>query len=283
MATSITSIHPPLGDAVDAALERLHAHQVDMTRLFSVGVDILNASRALDSMAFELQLLAQNGVVQAAQMNHANGARRSGEGQSLLALAEILAGCPREIGPSLRELSERCQAIATHTAHCMGLARRYAQHLKALLVVLSREVGEAHGEELRRELATTPLRSQAAPRRLLRMADRCELSPALRANLALIAERCTAALQGLARHLVDTAACLRATDTVLHAISRVGGTVNYLGVNVAIEAAHCAERGANFRQLAQDIDHTVESLTHKLTAIRESAERGRSLIKVLGA
>lgn len=283
MESSVTAVWDGLEHAVEQALAGLRGHQIDMTRLFSVGVDILNASRALDTMAFELQLLAQNGVVQAAQMNHADGGQGRGEGKSLLALAEILADCPREIGPSLAELGEHCQEIATHTAHCMGLARQHVQHLKALLAVLSREAIAGGDAELVQALAATPLRSPAAPSKLARVCERWALAPELGANVGLIAERCTAALEGLTRHLADTAACLRATDSVLHAISRVGGTVNYLGINVAIEAAHCDARGSNFRQLAQDIDKTVASLQQKLAAIRDSAERGRILIKALGA
>lgn len=278
----MTAVSGELERAVDAALAGLRAHQLDMTRLFSVGVDILNASRALDTMAFELQLLAQNGVVQAAQMNHEAGPQSRGEGKSLLALAEILADCPREIGPSLSDLGARCQSIATHTAHGMGLARQHVQHLKALLAVLSREAVAGGDTELVHELAVTPLRSPTAPTKLVRVCERWALAPELRANVGLIAERCAAALKGLMRHLSDTAACLRATDAVLHAITRIGGTVNYLGINVAIEAAHCDARGSNFRQLAQDIEKTVDSLKQKLAAIRDSAERGRVLIKALG-
>ncbi|MGE3772773.1 MAG: hypothetical protein AB7I32_07585 [Gammaproteobacteria bacterium] len=283
MDPPITAVCGGLERAVEEALAGLQGHQTAMTRLFSVGVDILNASRALDTMAFDLQLLAQNGVVQAAQMNHAAGGQKRGEGKSLLALAEILADCPREIGPSLAELGGRCQAIATHTAHCMGLARQHVQHLKALLAVLSREAVAGGDVELVRELAATPLRSPAVPPKLARVCDRWALAPELRANVGLIAERCTATLKELTGHLAATAACLRATDVVLHAIGRVGGTVNYLGINVAIEAAHCDARGSNFRQLAQDIEKTVASLQQKLAAIRDSADRGRVLVKVLGA
>lgn len=282
MNVAVASVSGEVDGAIDAALDGLRAHQADMTRLFSVGIDILNASRALDTMAFDLRLLAQNGVVQAAQMNRAASGLGRGDGKSLLALAEILADCPREIGPSLTELGTHCQSIATHTAHCMGLARRHVQHLKGLLAVLAREAGKAHDVALVEALGTTPLRCPAAPPRLLRVTEDWTLAPELRQNLSVIAERCTAALVDLARHLVDTMACLRETDAVLHTIARVGATVSYLGINVAIEAAHCDLRGVNFRQLAQDIDKTVDSLRQKLAAIRDSAERGRVLIEALG-
>lgn len=283
MDPSATAVSDELECAVEAALAGLCVHQRDITRLFSVGVDILNASRALDTMAFELQLLAQNGVVQAAQMNHAAGAQTRGEGKSLLALAEILADCPREISPALAELGTRCRAIATHTAHGMGLARQHVQHLQALLAVLSREATAGHDGDLVRKLGATPLRNPAAASKLVDLCAAWTLAPELRANIALIGARCTAALNSLARHLADTANCLRATDAVLHAIARIGATVSYLGINVAIEAAHCDTQGSNFRQLAQDIDKTVDGLQQKLAAIRDSAERGRLLVKALGA
>lgn len=282
MELSSATPTPALACELTAALGGLLEHQRDMTRLFSVGTDILNAARALDSMAFELQLLARNGVVQAAQLNQAADAVQGGAGRSLMALAEILSTCPREIAPALLSLGNDCRAIATHTAQCMNLARRHAQLLKALLLVLAREAGDEHRAGFTQRLTRLSLRRVEAPVALLQTAADWDLSPALRANLELLADRCQSTLRGLAAHLSAAADCLRQTDLALHAIARVAGTVDYLGVNVAIEAAHCAARGTSFHQLAADIDATVTSLEHKLLTIRDSAERGHQLTRLLG-
>jgi hypothetical protein len=228
---------------VDAVLAGRFAHQVTITQLFSVSVDILNAARALDTMGFELHLLACNGVVQAAQMNHGAEAAHAGEGQTLLALAEILSHCPRQIAPG----------------------------------------GDAGAATLAARLETAPLGEEGGLVVLQQLADGLDIDPVVRANVRLIAQRCAAALRELGDLLDDTGTCLRQTDGMLHGIGRIAGTVHYLGINVAIEAAHCDRRGENFRQLAADIQATVDGFEQKLLAIRRSAERGRVLLQALGA
>lgn len=252
-----------------------------MTRLFSVGVDILNAARTLDSMSAELQMLARNGVVQAAQMNRTSRGDH-GEGASLLALAEILSGCPRRIAAQVARLGERCRAIASHTAHCSSLARRHTQHLNSLLLVLRRECGAGQADGLAVQLRDARLRGPGGLERALAQAECGHLPPALAANVRMIAERSAATARNLAGLLRQTGTCLRETEGILRAIERIADTVNYLGINVAIEAAHCADRGANFRQLAHEIQATVSRFEHKLQGIRHTAERGRVLLEALG-
>jgi len=270
----------PLDAAVHDVLDDLRAHQVEMTRLFSVGVDILNAARTLDSMSAELQMLARNGVVQAAQMNRSSRGGH-GEGAPLLALAGILSGCPRRIAAQLARLGERCAAIASHTAHCSGLARRHTQHLNSLLLVLGRECRGAQADELATLLRDVNLRRPGELGRVLARTDGWQLPPALAANVRMIGERSADTARRLSASLRQTGTCLRETGGILRAIERIAETVNYLGVNVAIEAAHCAERGADFRQLAREIQGTVARFEQKLQAIRHSAERGRVLLGAL--
>lgn len=266
---------------VDAVLHDLLGQQAQMTRLFGVGVDILNASRALDDVSFELQLLARNGIVQAAQLNHATAPAHHGAGRSLLALAEILADCPRRIAPALATVTAQCRAIAAHTADCMGLARRHAQHLKAALLVLDREL-PAERQALSLRLAGRASRRAHVAAIPLPLAAAPTSEPLARANLALLVERCTASSRELAASLDAAAHCLRASDKALHAIDRIVGTVSYLGLNVAIEAAHCAALGARFGQLAVEVDAAVHSLEHKIGTIRDRAGHGRRLIEALG-
>ena len=48
------------GEAGSAVIAQ---YQLMITRMFGIAVDILNVARSLESMAFEMQLLARNGVV----------------------------------------------------------------------------------------------------------------------------------------------------------------------------------------------------------------------------
>jgi hypothetical protein len=96
-------------------LEELRTRRREMKRLFPGDGDILNAARTLDSKSAEPQMLARNGIEQAAPMNRASRGGH-GAGISLLALAEILSGCRCRIAANVRMLAERSAATARKLA-----------------------------------------------------------------------------------------------------------------------------------------------------------------------
>ena len=86
-----------------------------MKRLFPGDGDILNAARTLDSKSAEPQMLARNGIEQAAPMNRASRGGH-GAGISLLALAEILSGCRCRIAAKRERLASSASSSARVTS-----------------------------------------------------------------------------------------------------------------------------------------------------------------------
>ncbi|MEQ1655717.1 MAG: hypothetical protein ABL960_08475 [Nitrospira sp.] len=259
------------GEAGSAAIAQ---YQLMITRMFGISVDILNVARSLESMAFEMQLLARNGVVQAAKVP-------AGEGKALLALAGILSSYPGTITPEVEGLGVQCKTIAKQTAECTNLARRYYQHSKCLLTVLHRQV--AHGNEVFvAELAALQLTHPADLERVLESQMLEGADPLLRENLLYLGRQCLDTLRKIQELLERSLPCLTLAEDSVGSIKRIGETARYLGLCVGIEAAHLPGQGkTHFANLANGITSTVDGLNQKFQAIRDTIGSGRELLTLL--
>jgi len=270
---------PALTQSIALAAERIQLFQQQSTQLFSVSVDILNAARVLDSMGFELQLLARNGVVRAAHLIH----NTHGDGRTLLTLAQVLAETPKALTPQIGDVVLQCQAIADHTATCTNLARRYLQHFRGLVAGLGAACPPGRERALVALLGGAELLEENGFRRGFAREISAELPAAQQTNFTLMVDCCAVLLRELRQHFVAVRECLMKVGLVLKAIGRATATVNYLGLNVGIEAAHFAGAGADFQRLGQDIEQTMLRFTEKVQRIREAAETGGALLVRLGA
>jgi hypothetical protein len=249
-------------------------YQLMITRMFGIAVDILNVARSLESMAFEMQLLARNGVVQAAKVP-------AGEGKALLALAGILSSYPGTITPEVEGLGVQCKAIARHTAECTNLARRYFQHSKCLLTVLNRQI--AHGNtEFMEELASLQLTHPGDLERVLASRMLQQGDPLLRENLLYLGRQCLETLRKIQELLGQSLPFLTLAEDSVGSIKRIGETARYLGLCVGIEAAHLPGQGkTHFANLANGITTTVDGLNQKFQTIRDTIGSGRALLTQL--
>ncbi len=259
------------GEAGSAVIAQ---YQLMITRMFGIAVDILNVARSLESMAFEMQLLARNGVVQAAKVP-------AGEGKALLALAGILSSYPGTITPEVEGLGAQCKAIARHTAECTNLARRYFQHSKCLLTVLNRQV--AHGnEQFMAELAALQLTHPGDLERVLESRMLQQADPLLRENLLYLGRQCLETLRKIQELLGQSLPFLALAEDSVGSIKRIGETARYLGLCVGIEAAHLPGQGkTHFANLANGITTTVDGLNQKFQTIRDTIGSGRALLTQL--
>ena len=267
-ADLVTARNAEAGSAVIAQ------YQLMITRMFGIAVDILNVARSLESMAFEMQLLARNGVVQAAKVP-------AGEGKALLALAGILSSYPGTITPEVEGLGVQCKAIARHTAECTNLARRYFQHSKCLLTVLNRQI--AHGNaEFMEELASLQLTHPGDLERVLASRMLQQGDPLLRENLLYLGRQCLETLRKIQELLGQSLPFLTLAEDSVGSIKRIGETARYLGLCVGIEAAHLPGQGkTHFANLANGITTTVDGLNHKFQTIRDTIGSGRTLLTQL--
>lgn len=259
------------GEAGSAVIAQ---YQLMITRMFGIAVDILNVARSLESMAFEMQLLARNGVVQAAKVP-------AGEGKALLALAGILSSYPGTITPEVEGLGVQCKAIARHTAECTNLARRYFQHSKCLLTVLNRQIALGNAEFME-ELASLQLTHPGDLERVLESRMLQQADPLLRENLLYLGRQCLETLRKIQELLGQSLPFLALAENSVGSIKRIGETARYLGLCVGIEAAHLPGQGkTHFANLANGITTTVDGLNQKFQTIRDTIGSGRALLTQL--
>ena len=103
---------------LDTMLDALGLFKRNINQLFGIAVDIMNTGRSLQLLSSSMQILAINGVAQAAKVG-------GGKGRPILALVEILNQTPREIKPEVEAIEQVCAELARLTAHSSNIVWRY--------------------------------------------------------------------------------------------------------------------------------------------------------------
>ena len=245
----------------------------NINQLFGITVDILNVGRSLQQLSLSMQILANNGVVQAAKIP-------GGKGRPMLALVEILNNTPKEIRPEVAALEHLCAGLAKVTASSSNIIWRYHQLIASLLSAM------AHGE---RSSASNGLDS-LSHLRFTTAADLTQLTqhPAFisaealeRENRPFVVNLCQANLTELHERLKEALRCLGETQQALGGLKSIGLTARYMAFCIASEAAGLAEAEANFKNLATEITRVVDDLDGKTLAMKKAIEHGQELLDLL--
>lgn len=245
----------------------------NISQLFGITVDILNVGRSLQQLSLSMQILANNGVVQAAKIP-------GGKGRPMLALVEILNNTPKEIRPEVAALEHLCAGLAKVTASSSNIVWRYHQLIASLLSAM------AHG----RSASTSSNLDSLSHLRFTTPADIVQLThhPSFAAAGALECENrqfvvnlCQANLAELHERLKEALRYLGETQQALGGLKMIGLTTRYMAFCIASEAAGLAEAEANFKNLAAEISSVVDDLDHKTRAMKDAIEHGQELLGLL--
>ena len=254
-------------------LDVLCVFKRNINQLFGTCVEILNIGRSLQQLSFSMQILAINGVAQAAKVG-------DGKGRPILALVEILNHTPREIRPEVETIDQLCANLARVTAHSSNIVWRYYQLVGSLLMTLPREHHTSPGGN------TGPL----SHLRFTTPDDITELmahpsfqagDPVERSNRHSIATICQANLTGLHDRLREVLRCLGDTRRALHGLELIGLTARYMAFCIASEAAGLGDAGMNFKNLATEIGQAVDELNAKTRAMKTSIDGGSDMVELL--
>ena len=113
-------------------LDVLSVFKRNTNQLFGICIDILNVGRSLQQLSLSMQILAINGVVQAAKVGE-------GKGRPILALVEFLNHTPGEIRPEVETIERLCAKLAKLAAHSSNIVWRYYQLVAGLLTTIPHE------------------------------------------------------------------------------------------------------------------------------------------------
>lgn len=211
----------------------------DTNRVFGACIDIQNTTRALGETMFEMELLARNGVAKAARL-------AAGQGKPLLALAEILAGLPRDMRTEVDALERHCHELSQRTADASHRVRLLGAFVEGVREIEARASGD--------------------PAPVVRRVDETR--------------------EAVIGHLAASNRLVTTCDENLDQLRRHGLTARYLAQHIEIEASQIQGSGAFVglaREIHATIDHLESVLVTLRGATRESAERLRSLRERLEA
>lgn len=250
----------------------LEQYKRNINQLFGTCVEILNVGRSLQQLSLSMQILANNGVVQAARIS-------GGKGRPMLALVEILSNIPKEIRPEVKHIEDLCATLARLTASSSSIIWRYHQLVASLLFVVS-ESSQANKTESP-DLSRLQFISQEDLVLLVRHPSLAAAQGLERHNYAYIAELCGSDLTHLHAELTAALRCLEQTHQALNGLKTIGLTVRYMAFCIASEAAGLAEAEANFKTLAMEISEVVDDLDTKMKAMRGSIDHGCEVLSSL--
>ena len=242
-------------------LDALSLFKRDINQLFGICVDIMNTGRSLQLLSSSMQILAINGVAQAAKVG-------GGKGRPILALVEILNRTPSEIKPEVETIERLCAQLAQLTAQSSNIVWRYYQLITSVLAD-------------RRLPSHLPFTTPEDITRLMTDPSFQLGEPLERVNRGSIAAICQTNLTELHARLSEALGCLNETRRALHGLKMIGLTARYMAFCIASEAAALEEAGMNFKTLAAEIRHVVDELDARTHAMKSSIDSGQSLVELL--
>ncbi|MFO0706845.1 MAG: hypothetical protein U0412_08325 [Nitrospira sp.] len=245
----------------------------NINQLFGICVDILNVGRSLQHLSLSMQILANNGVVQAAKIG-------GGKGRPMLALVEILNTTPKEIRPEVAAVEQLCASLAQTAAKSSNIVWRYHQLVGGLLAVMRRREQTA-GSAAEVDWSHLRFTTAADVVQLMRHPSFSSASGLEQDNYSYIASLCQTNLVELQTKLKDALRCLGETRRALGGLKMIGLTTRYMAFCISSEAAGLAEAEANFKNLSAEITHVVEDLDAKTRAMKEAIDRGQELLELL--
>ena len=254
-------------------LDVLGVFKRNTNQLFGICVDILNVGRSLQQLSLSMQILAINGVVQAAKVG-------DGKGRPILALVEILNHTPGEIRPEVEAIERLCAKLARLAAHSSNIVWRYYQLVGSLLATIPRE----HGSSSPTNTVAIPDLQFTTPDDLAQLMAHPSFQmgePLERNNRQSIAAICQTNLTELHERLRDALGCLDDTRQALHGLETIGLTARYMAFCIASEAVGLGDAGMNFKNLATEIGQAVDELNAKTHTMKSSIDGGLDMVELL--
>ena len=260
-------------DLKDNTTHNMAAYKTTISQLFRICMEVMTFARAMNTMVYEMELLAMNGVVHAAKVS-------DGQGKPLLALGEILSDLPSKITPEVRELESWCAQVAKNTAKCADFGRHHYQQICCLVATICRysEEGQfANCEDLSRLNLTQPSDINTLMKSTL-----FDGAPRLtRDNMNFLANRCEVNSAEITQLLKHSAQCLGKGKMAAENIKGIGTTARYLALYICIEAAYLSDKQASFNNLAKTITETIDQLDEQFKSMTDVLLEGELLLQQL--
>lgn len=246
-------------------------YSVEVGKIFQIGVDVLNGARSLKNVSLDLQLLAYNGIVQAAKIG-------TNEGKSLITLSAFLSDLPRQIAPDLKDLEKMSSLLARQITVASINIRRFLQYnvsLDASLKKFAEELGD------RVFLQNIDLSDVNDLQELSRREFHSEGGEIIKSNLKNLSNKNVDILKQVGADLSSAFSTMRKAEEKIATMKRSGFIANYMGSNILIESSYITQDKRSFLDLVNAIRNIVDTLDKKLDEILGKIFEGEVILKRL--
>lgn len=251
--------------------DNLRKYNAEITRLFGIGVEVLNGARSLKVISRQLKHLAVNGIIQATKVN-------SRQGQSLITLSGFLSGLPKQIAPELVELEKLSADLSRQITVCSMNVKRFISYTTALYKMIDCVMENKKGRFSASDLNL--IKSQELFK--LSKGEYVEVADEItKHNIKHLAMKNLEMIQSINDSFIEIADAISRASNRVERVSRNGFIANYMGSYISIESAYLSSDKRNFIGLVNNIQQMVVDLNKNLGSILESIREGSQIIGLL--
>jgi hypothetical protein len=259
---------PRFGRFYGAMLDALFDCNRKVNLVFGVCVDVQNVAAPLAGASFNIELLAHNGVVRAAQLDGIAG-------RPLIALTEFLSTLPKKIGPAVKEIEQLCRRLARVTADSTNRIRVYYLLTRALLRMAESGLPEEARVRLQ-ALANSDFTTDRDLERLVQLLEEHQVRGA-----AVVGARCQATLREVSQRIEEARQIFADIDERLQELKTIARSSRYLASCLRIEVAHLPKESDGFGSFTAEIGSTLDLLEERLAELQRIETRGEGLVRDL--
>ncbi|MEQ9502197.1 MAG: hypothetical protein RIT81_35330 [Deltaproteobacteria bacterium] len=236
-----------------------------VNRIFGVCVDVQNSARPLLELAFQMRLLARNGVVHAAKLGRE-------EGGSLSVLTQFLSELPNEIQPIVEQIDAKCRDVAEAVSRCTHVIRVYSLEVQALLEIAKRHDVAAID---RRFVSTKDLVALSAEM------SRASLTVTERRAVSTVGARVRPNLAEVVHLTQEAGTKIDEVRELLLDLCSIVRTGRYISQCVRVEVARIHDDADRFVSFGDRVANTVDVLEERLQKLGRIASDGQRLLAAL--
>jgi hypothetical protein len=250
----------------------LQVYLSEISKIFDIGVNILNGSRSLKRISLDLKLLAINGIVQAAKFSN-------NKGQSLITLTGFLSDLPKIITPELDDLEAISSHIARQITFCTIKVTRMIKFSSSIYKILSKAGDKSYYSSKSFDITSdiNLLRTKEL-KILLNNLESSDLNFHQIKSIKLIIGQNTILLNQISDSMKSIKNLIITTEKKIDRIHRDGFIANYIGSYISIESSYLRGGRSMFDGLINNINNMYKKMDDSMNSILNHTSRGKDIL-----
>ncbi len=262
--------------------DKLHIGKQNTNKVLWICVNILNIARSLDSLSFEINMLAKNGSINAARVDRSKG-------QMMVPLVAGLSDISQQIRTEIDLLKTECITLSRKISLCSVSTRRHYQYRKSLIQSLNRLQDQDQNPLLDQSENSQILDIFTSKKRNTvnslsswldeKLSD--EVGELERANLEKVASKSDGSQNQFQVFTQESIRIIQAAIKRLERIEKIRLTAKYVASYISINVAYLEAGADRFHGLVENINSIVQQLDEQQQELIKYAEQGQRLLQTM--